>query len=85
MVIIRAHRFRGPEFGGVFNRGILIRGILNRGIRPAAEFYVFHSNNYFFTENDLKVALLQVCLWWFCYGDGWMMKFTINEWIMKDS
>src|SRR6218665_1213363 len=31
------------------------------GIRLfAAEFDVFYSNNYFFTENDLKVALLQV-------------------------
>src|SRR6218665_2112911 len=28
--------------------------------RHAAEFDVFHSNNYFFTENYLKVALLQV-------------------------
>ena|SRR6218665_2701771 len=28
----------------------------------SAEFDVFHSNNNFFTENDLKVALLQVCL-----------------------
>ena len=27
-----------------------------------AEFDIFHSNNYFFTENDLKVARLQVCL-----------------------
>ena len=27
-----------------------------------AGFDVFHSNSYFFTENDLKVALLQVCL-----------------------
>src|SRR6218665_661005 len=31
---------------------------LGHGIRLfAAEFDVFHSNNYFFTENDLKVAL----------------------------
>src|SRR6218665_1110909 len=30
--------------------------------RNAAEFDVFHSNNYFFTENDLKVAPLQVSL-----------------------
>ena len=27
-----------------------------------AEFDVFHSNNYIFTENYFKVALLQVCL-----------------------
>ena len=64
--------FRGPRnfepsrgiwvFAAEFEPRNLSRGI-NRGIRLfAAEFDVFHSNNYFFTENDLKVALLQVCL-----------------------
>jgi len=44
-----------------------------RGIRLfAAEFDVFHSNNYFFAENDLKVALLQVCLWWFFVWWWWL-------------
>ena len=37
-----------------------------------AEFDVFHSNNYFFTENDLKLALLQVCLWWFFVWWWWL-------------
>src|SRR6218665_1933305 len=51
---------RTAEFG-IFPR-LLSRGI-NRGIRLLPRnFDVFHSNNYFFTENDLKVALLQVCL-----------------------
>jgi len=35
-------------------------------------FDVFHSNNYLFTENDLKVALLQVCLWWFFVWWWWL-------------
>jgi len=30
--------------------------------QKSAEFDVFHSNNYFFRENDLKVARVQVCL-----------------------
>ena len=48
-----------------FFSGGLITAEYYRGIRlsaESAEFDVFHSNNYFFTENDLKVALLQVCL-----------------------
>src|SRR6218665_2456347 len=65
-VITRAHfsaargiSSRAAEFG--FLPRNLSRGI-HRGIRlNAAEFDVFHSNNYFFTENDLKVAPLQVC------------------------
>ena len=42
--------------------------VLSRGIRLFTSefrgFDAFHSNNYFFTENDFKVhvALLQVCL-----------------------
>src|SRR6218665_3760538 len=64
--ITRAHSFRGPR-NFEPNRGILDSAEFNRGIRLftaeyPAEFDVFHSNNYFFTENDLKVALLQVCL-----------------------
>ena len=62
-VISRAHSF--PEFREIWVfRGMLSRGIW-RGIRLfTTEFDAFHSNNYFFTENDLKVglALLQVCL-----------------------
>src|SRR6218665_3800517 len=50
--------FRGP---GNFepSRGIWVfTAELGHGIRLfAAEFDVFHSNNYIFTENDLKVAL----------------------------
>src|SRR6218665_3076167 len=67
----RAHSFPRPaEFPR--NLGFLLRNLsrgINRGIRLfpryfvfPAEFDVFHSHNYFFTENDLKVALLQVCL-----------------------
>ena len=70
----RAHSFRGaaekPAVLGFFPR------YLNRGILPryfyTAEFDVFHSNNYFFTENDLKVVLLQVCLWWFFIWWWWL-------------
>ena len=53
IMISRAHSFPQPtEFRRIY-----------RGFRLfSAEFDVFHSNNYFFTENDLKVALLQVCL-----------------------
>src|SRR6218665_565950 len=66
LLINGAHSFRRPaEFRAEprnlgFCRGIN-RGI-NRGIRFSAEFDIFHSNNYFSTENDLKIALLQVCL-----------------------
>src|SRR6218665_1284461 len=63
LLICRAHSF--PRFRGISSRaaefGILPRNWaaeLGHGIRLfPAEFDVFHSNNYFFTENDLKVAL----------------------------
>src|SRR6218665_1813316 len=50
-LINRAHSFPRPaEFFGFLPRNF------SREIRLfAAEFDVFHSNNYFFTENDLKV------------------------------
>src|SRR6218665_2355048 len=63
LLICRAHSFpRPPEFRAEpRNLGFLPRNWaaeLGHGIRLfAAEFDVFHSNNYFFTENDLKVAL----------------------------
>src|SRR6218665_2181803 len=71
-VMYRAHSLPpGAEFPaeprnlGLFPRNL--SGGIHHGIRlffrgNSAEFDVFHSNNYFFTENDLKVALLQVCL-----------------------
>src|SRR6218665_2095981 len=58
-VIIRAHSFRVPRPFRV-TLG-LYRGILGAEFVFPVEFDVFHSTNYFFTENDLKVALLQVC------------------------
>src|SRR6218665_393913 len=69
VVMFRAHSFPGaaefraePRNLGFFPR-VLSRGITAGFVLPRnpAEFHVFHSNNYFFTENDLKVALLQVC------------------------
>ena len=58
--------FRGPRKTAEFGfepRNFTTEFVFFRGIRLfAPEFDVFHSNNYFFTENDLKVALLQVCL-----------------------
>src|SRR6218665_2195488 len=70
-VIIRAHSFPRPaEFlAKPWNLGFF-RGIEPRNLTAefvfltwnAAEFDVFLSNNYFFTENDLKVALLQFFL-----------------------
>src|SRR6218665_1022364 len=71
LVMSRAHRFSRPaECRGiwVFSAELEPWNLPRNssfccGIRLfAAEFDVFHSNNYFFTENDLKVALLQVCL-----------------------
>jgi len=71
-VFVRCSNDQGPQFSAA--RGIPSRaaefGFLPWNFtaefvflpRNAAEFDVFHSNNYFFTENDLKVALLQVCL-----------------------
>ena len=65
--MIRAHSFPRPA---EFRADRVIWGFF-RGIEPrnntvefffSADLDVFHSNNYFFTENDLKVALLQVCL-----------------------
>ena|SRR6218665_3193513 len=57
----RAHSFPRPAEFGFLPRNLSCE--IFRVIRLfAAEFDVFHSNNYFFTENDLKVALLQVCL-----------------------
>src|SRR6218665_3676846 len=63
LLICRAHSFlRTAEFRAEPRNLGFYRGIwaaeLGHGIRLfAAEFDVFHSNNYFFTENDLKVAL----------------------------
>ena len=63
--IIRAHSFTRPaEFRAEprnlgFPRNLTTEFFFQRN---AAEFDVFHSNNYFFTENYLKVALLQVSL-----------------------
>src|SRR6218665_2314919 len=51
---------RAAEFG--FLPRSLNRGIYREIRLFTAEFDVFHSNSYFLTENDLKVALLQVCL-----------------------
>ena len=59
----RAHSFPCSAV----NRGICVFSAVvdPRNLPPnssfSAEFDVFHSNNYFSTENDLKVALLQVC------------------------
>ena len=71
-VLADATNDEGPQFSA--GRGISIRaaefGFFSAEFEPrnlprvlsfAAEFDVFHSNNYFFKENDLKVALLQVC------------------------
>src|SRR6218665_667586 len=41
-------------------RNLSAEFVVSRGIPRNLRF--FHSNSYFFTENDLKVALLQVCL-----------------------
>ena len=74
-VITRAHSFpRAAEFRAEPRNLGFFRGFESaeltaefdffsvRGVpRNTAEFDVFRSNNYFFTENDLKVALLQVC------------------------
>jgi len=84
----RVHSFpQATEIRGIWVFAADFEPRDHRGIRLfPAEFDVFHSNNYFFIENDLKVALLQVCLWWLLFGgDGWMMKLMINEWIIKDS
>ena len=61
-LINRAHSFpRAAEFRAE-PRNLGFTADFGRGIRLfAAEFDIFHSNNYFFTENNLKVALLQVC------------------------
>jgi len=70
-LITRAHSFRGTRnfepsrgiwvFPADFEpRNLTAEFVFFRG--NPAEFDVFHSNSYFFTENDLKVALLQVCL-----------------------
>src|SRR6218665_574260 len=66
-IISRAHSFpRATEFRAEPRNFGFCRGIEPRNSsflpRNAAEFDVFHSNNYFFTENDLKVALVQVRL-----------------------
>ena len=69
-IISRAHRFpraaelRAEPLNLGYCRGIEPRNLLRNSSfsRRGAEFDVFHSNNYFFTENDLKVALLQLCL-----------------------
>src|SRR6218665_2395524 len=58
LLICRAHSFPRPRnfepSGGIW----VFTAELGHGIRLfAAEFDVFHSNNNFFTENDLKVAL----------------------------
>ena len=51
------------EFRGIWVFSAVFEPRNSRGIRLfSTDFDVFHSNNYFFTENDLKVALLQVCL-----------------------
>ena len=83
----RAHSFpRAAEFRGIWVFAAEFTAEFVFLPRNTAEFDVFHSNNYFFTENDLKVALSQVCFGDFLFdGDGWMMKMMINEWIMKDS
>src|SRR6218665_2086515 len=68
--ISRAHSFPRPTKLRAEPQNLGFCAELSHGIftvefvffpRNAAEFDVFHSNNYFFTENDLKVALLQVC------------------------
>ena len=62
--IIRTHSFPRPRNFDP-TRGIWVFAAeLSREILPrdTAEFDVFHWNNYFFTENGLKVALLQVRL-----------------------
>jgi len=61
----RAAEFRAEPRNLGFYRGIELRNFTTEFAffpRNAAEFDVFHSSNYFFTENDLKVALLQVYL-----------------------
>ena len=77
--MIRAHSFPRPaEFRAEPRNLGFYHGIEPQNLtadllqRIAAEFDVFHSNNYFFTENDLKVALLQVCLWWFFVWWWWL-------------
>ena len=89
-MICRAHSFprNAAEFGffaAEFEpRNLPRNSSFCRGIRPfAAEFDVFHSNNYFFTENDLKVALLQVCLWWF-FVWWWWLNDEIDDFEMKN-
>ena len=62
--IIRAHSFpRAAEFRAELRNLGFFRGIWAAEFTAefTAEFDVFHSDNYFFTENNLKVALLQVC------------------------
>src|SRR6218665_2471663 len=60
IMISRAHSFPRPtECRRIW---VFFRGIYGGFRLFSVEFDVFHSNNYFFTENDLKVALLQVCL-----------------------
>ena len=85
IIIIRAHSFSAAR--GI-SRNLGFRGIWAAEYMPpnsffflSAEFGVFHSNNYFFTENDLKVALLQVCLWWFflMVMVEWWNWWLINE------
>src|SRR6218665_1510194 len=46
----------------IFNSSINFNVEFNAVFVKSAEFDVFHSNNYFFTQNDLKLTLLQVCL-----------------------
>ena len=59
LIISRAHSFFREPRNFEPSRGIWVfTAELGHGIRLfAAEFDVFHSNNYFFTKKDLKVAL----------------------------
>ena len=76
--ITRAHSFpRNPAEFGFFPRIFEPRNF-PRNSSFCQEFDVFHSNNYFFTENDLKVALLQVSLWWF-FVCWWRLNDEIDD------
>ena len=88
-IIIRAHSFPRPAEFHAEPRNLLFPRIWAAEFtvefvflpRNSAVFDVFHSNNYFFTENDLKVALLQVCLWWFFFMVmvEWWKWWLMNE------
>src|SRR6218665_2265031 len=59
LLICRAHSFPRPRNTAEF---MFLPAELTAEFVFPRSFDVFHSNNYFFTENDLKVDLLQVCL-----------------------